>query len=198
MLSGSCCNPGSDGAVQGRHLSMNPVAPLPASFEGQGGLLAKELNGLSFEERERIYDEVHGVSDIVDETPDFVASKLQEMRDEIAKIKKKNKKALERAYFLRPSLQNDDKAHLLFLRATRFDAAKAAGLMARHFEHKSSLFGDHLLAARITVDDLGEQETKLLHSGAALLLNSIDRGGRGVYLMTASEYDLSDRKAFLR
>jgi hypothetical protein len=61
----------------------------------------------------------------------------------LQKSKKKNKKALDRAFFLRPSLQNDDKSHLLFLRATIVDAVKAAGLMARQFEHKLSLFGGH-------------------------------------------------------
>jgi hypothetical protein len=197
MLTTPFYDPNSGSAVQAERPSTNLEAF--SSNNGEESLLTKELNGLSFEERERVYDELHGVSDIVDETPDFVAAKLQDMRDELEKIPKKNKKALDRALFLRPGLQNDDKSRLLFLRATRFDPVKAAGLMTRHFEHKLYLFGEHLLPARITVDNLGERETELLHTGAVVLLNSIDRGGRGVYLMTASEYDFSeDRKAFLR
>jgi hypothetical protein len=42
---------------------------------------------------------VHGVSDIVDEAPDFVASKLQVMRDEIAKIQKEEQES-SRSRFL--------------------------------------------------------------------------------------------------
>lgn len=159
----------------------------------------QDLNALTFEERNLINEEVHGIINIVDETPDFVAAQLQAMRDQLGNIPKKKRKALDRAIFLRPGLRKDDKLHLLFLRAVRFDPIKAAGLMARHFEHKLELFGDEMLPVRITVDDLGERETELLKSGACTLLNnSVDRGGRGVYLTNACQFDIRDSKAFMR
>lgn len=47
--------------------------------EGQkhlDNLLAKELNQLSLGEREQIYEEIHGVNQVVEESPAFVNEKL--------------------------------------------------------------------------------------------------------------------------
>ena len=178
MLPFACCQP-NQSSMHGTLLPTNLESR--SQMSGTESLLAKELNGLTVEEREQVYDDVHGISTIIDETPDFVAAKLHAMRNELERITKKNRKALDRAIFLRPGLQNDETLYLLFLRATKFDAVKAAGLMTRHFEHKLHLFGDSLLPRRITIEDLGEKETALLHSGAVALLDSIDRRGRGVF-----------------
>ena len=159
---------------------------------------------LSVRERYQLYEEVHGVADILGETPGFVASSFRTMRDELGNIpkkkqkKKKKKKAYNRAIFLRPSIEMDTNFHLLFLRAKRFDPAKAAALMCTFFHHKLELFGESNLAKRITIDDLSEAEKAMLHSGACQLLPAIDQAGRGVYLMTPSQYDIRDWKSFIR
>ena len=47
-------------------------------------VLAKELNQLSLEDRERNYEEVHGVATIQEETPLFLQQKIQELQAVIA------------------------------------------------------------------------------------------------------------------
>ena len=44
-------------------------------------IIAKEINELSVEDREKIYEDIHGVSDLKDETPEFVKEKLMEMNE---------------------------------------------------------------------------------------------------------------------
>ncbi len=161
-------------------------------------MLVEELNGLTVKEREEIFEEVHGVLDVIEETPDLVTEKLQAMRDELAKVPRNKKKALDRAIFLRPSIQLDDKLHLLFLRARRFDPIKASILMYKHYENKLELFGEKLLVKKITLDDLTEQEMELLRTGCAQTLAGRDRGGRGILFMTVALYDVRDWKAFIR
>jgi len=118
------------------------------------------------------------------------------MRDELSKVPRQKKKALDRAIFLKPSLETDDKFHMMFLRAERFDPAKAAESMYRHFEYKLLLFGDDKLTKKITLDDLTEEEMICMRSGSTQLLR--DRQGRGVCLFTFSVYDVSNWKTQLR
>jgi hypothetical protein len=162
------------------------------------GLLAKEMNAMTVKERELVYEEVHGVSDIMEETPELIATSLQKMRKELEKAPKYNKKALDRALFLKPAIQSDEKFHLMFLRAERFEPFKAALKMCRYFEHKLNLFGDEKLVQRIALEDLGEKEKSLIYSGAAQFLLSNDSSGRAIFFLKISQYDTSDPKAFMR
>lgn len=184
---------------------VNPWAPRnkfdetkKTSMMEDENLLVEELNGLTVKEREEIFEEVHGVVDVIEETPEFVAERLQAMRDELSKVPKNKKKALDRAIFLRPSIQLDDKLHLLFLRARRFDPVKASTLMYKHYENKLELFGENLLVKRITLDDLTEQEMEFVRTGSAQTLRGRERAGRGILFMTVALYDVRDWKAFIR
>lgn len=168
------------------------------SVQGEPNLLVEEMNGLSVREREMVYEEVHGVANVIEETPEFVAKKLQAMRDEIDKIPKRQRRALDRALFLRPSLRTDEKTFLLFLRATRFDPITAAGLMSRHYEHKLLLFGESMLVRSVTMNDLSDAEQAKLFSAPCILLPSRDQSGRGVYLMIMGDDDVEDWKVAVR
>ena len=161
-------------------------------------LLAKEMNELTVQERERVYEEIHGVADIVEETPELVAASLQKMRSELAHISRPKRKALDRAFFLRPGLETDDKLHMMFLRCDRFDAAKAAAKMCRHFEHKLMLFGDEALPRDITLDDLTDKEMALMYRGANIFFSPNDRGGRNVRLINAASFSVDDWQGCLR
>lgn len=169
-----------------------------APESAQPNLLVEEMNGLSVREREMVYEEVHGVASIIEETPEFVAKKLQAMKDEIDKIPKRQRRALDRALFLRPSLRTDEKNYLLFLRATRFDPIIAAGLMSRHYEHKLMLFGESILVRSVTMDDLNDSERAMFFSSPCMLLPSRDQAGRGVYLMIMLDEDVGDWKEAVR
>ena len=45
--------------------------------------LAQTLNQLQIKEREGALHDIHGVSEVVDETPDFIDQKLSELQSEI-------------------------------------------------------------------------------------------------------------------
>ena len=49
-------------------------------------LLASEMNKMSMKEREEVYCDVHGVSDVVEETKEFVAEKLKQLGDKFRAI----------------------------------------------------------------------------------------------------------------
>lgn len=151
-------------------------------------LLAEEMNGLTVNERQQLFDELHGVEDVVEETPEFVRGKLQEMRVALAKVPKAKKKALDRALFLRPGLEDDDKFYLMFLRCERFDATAAAEKLCRHFEHKLVLFGDEALPRDITLDDMSEMDMECIYRAANLFLPAKDRKGRTIRVLSSLSF----------
>ena len=108
-------------------------------------LLAAELASLSIQDREKLYDEIHGCA--VQQHPqdngrdqDFIDAKLQEMDDEINK--NRNKADYNMAHFLAPSLVKDRKFRLMFLRCDLFDAKKAAKRMITFYEYKAIVWGN--------------------------------------------------------
>lgn len=105
------------------------------------------------EERQTIEEDIHGVSEDIPETEDFVEAKIKEMNEHIAMMSAQEKQAWERAIFLRPSLEHDKSLRLMFLRARRFQSRPAARAMIRQFENRQKLFGD-LMIQRLTWDDV--------------------------------------------
>jgi hypothetical protein len=99
-------------------------------------------------------EDIHGVSDVVQETEEFLASKMKEMIEALAKLSSRERQAWDRAVFLRPALAQDRKLHLMCLRARRFRTLEAAKLLAAYFRAKRDLFGDELLVHRITWQDV--------------------------------------------
>lgn len=62
-------------------------------------LLAKELNQLTFQQRNKIYEEIHGVSSLysVDETPELISRSIQQLQHEIHNIPTNRKIAYEKS-----------------------------------------------------------------------------------------------------
>ena len=93
-------------------------------------IIARELNELSLEEREKAYEDVHGVSDIQEETPSFIAAKIKEMNEALDKntnrFTVKQLKSYQKALLLWPGLKDDVDFKVLFLRTDNFDGVKAA------------------------------------------------------------------------
>ena len=141
-------------------------------------LLAKELNQLSMKEREEVYHDIHGVAEIVEETPEFVAIKLKELELELAQIPTKN--AYNQAKEKSPEYVTGIRECLMFLRACRFDATEAAARMVRYYEEKLLLFGPEPLARDLHIKDLKEEERISLESGYLQLLPGRDRAGRAI------------------
>jgi hypothetical protein len=152
------------------------LSSLPAT--DADALLAKELNQLTLEQRERVFDDVHGVAKIVEETPIYISERLVELDEEISRTKRRP--AYERALFLSPKHVNDEKFRLMFLRAECFDALKAARRMVKYFEHKLELFGLEKLVKDISLDDLDQDDRATLDAGALHILPRKDSSGRTV------------------
>ena len=152
------------------------------STDDTDALMAKELTHLSIEERERVFEEVHGVAQIIEESEGFVARKLEQLEEEIGKCRRK--RAYEQALFLNPEYAQNMKFRLMFLRADRFDPSKAAKRVIKFFELKLDLFGINKLVKDITMDDLNTDDLVSLNAGSHFFLKNYDRAGRRILLCT--------------
>ena len=157
-------------------------------------LMAQRLAALSMEEREAAIYDLHGVSDDIDETPDFVQQKLTEIQNELERIPDAEKRAYnmllkEEEEDLR-RIQSDEFL-LSFLRADKFDATKAALRLTKNLNFKLKLFGREKLTKSITMNDLGPDGIELLELGWLGILPLRDQSGRRViYLMPSRLKDL--------
>lgn len=102
-----------------RQLAAGPTEESPYSDAD----LAKDMNALTFEEREKISEDIHGVSGVIEEPEPFIRDKIKAFHEVIANLSAQvvKRAAWDRAVFLRPSLASDRDLALLFLRATRFE-----------------------------------------------------------------------------
>ena len=76
-----------------------------------------------------------------------------------------------------------DSLKVMFIRAAKYDANKAALQLLRHFTTKLELFGTGLLVQDVTYQDLGVEERLALRRGLVQILPHRDRAGRAVGLL---------------
>ena len=151
-------------------------------------LLARELSELTVEERERLYEEIHGCTQtsnmkhVQDEETEFRLECLQQMEYELSKMR--NRMEYNLAHFLAPSKVKDMKFRLQFLRAENYDPKKAAKRIITHYKHKATLFGIDKVADTITLDDLTEDDKLALYSGGLQVLPLRDKAGRTVFFFS--------------
>eukprot|EP00980_Cylindrotheca_fusiformis_P001632 scaffold368_cov125-Cylindrotheca_fusiformis.AAC.10 len=141
-------------------------------------LLNSEMNALSLEQRGKLLDDIHGVSNEIDETPELVSSCLSQLDLDLQAIR--NKQAYSFAYSLDPQYVKKRELRLRFLRAESFDTNRAASRMVKHFEVKMELFGKAKLVEDITQDDLSKEDIECLNSGYTQILPVRDQAGRGL------------------
>ena len=144
-------------------------------------------------EREKVYFDIHGVNDVVDETAEegFVDRKLDDMAHALAKLKTPEKAAFDLARSTNSAYVDDPNFRLRFLRAERFDPKRAAIRYAKHYDLKLQLFGVEKLGRPIVQDDLGEEALEALYSGKAQVLRQRDSAGRAICLWIASQHAFS-------
>ena len=112
----------------------------PSSMENlPENTLAQDMAQLSVQERNDVFEEIHGVDGVVEESPEFVEDKLARMKEEIQKIV--HREAYNKAVLLAPTRVHSQQFCLMFLRSTKFDAKAAAAKIVAHFDFKSKLFG---------------------------------------------------------
>jgi hypothetical protein len=143
-------------------------------------VLAKEMNSLRLQERNRVYDEIHGVAEPIEESPSMVAQHLSDLELYISRIRKRS--AYEKAKFMCAKYVNDTNFRLLFLRAAEFDPRAAAKKLVSHFEFKLQLFGLDKLVRDIVHADLNEDDNECLECGCAQIIPAKDRNGRPIQI----------------
>ena len=143
-------------------------------------LISRDFDSLSPEEQDQVYRDLYGVNDVVEENEDFVRQKLQEIEGELVSIDDNKKEAYLLAFLQSRDYATNRDFRLMFLRSVRFDAAKAARRLVKHFEFKRNLFGDGPLGRPLRQADLSEDDMESLLAGGARLLGK-DRAGRAVF-----------------
>ena len=168
----------------------NPVAVSPAPgcchafpsaralHDETDALLAKDMRQLSTEERNEAFHDIHGVSDVTEESPEFINDRLERLEVEISKISMKV--AYRLAESMNPDYVSNRKFRLMFLRCDRFDPRKAAARLVSHFEWKLELFGPFKLAKDIVQDDLEPEELEILRSHHFQVQPLRDSSGRAI------------------
>lgn len=132
-------------------------------------LLANELNKLSFQERESINEEIHGV-DVrnlgVEETPQLLRESFQQLNVELEQIRP------ERVLFDRSqklfgstTYLNTEEFRIMFLRCDLFDCRKAAIRLCDFVDLVHELYGDVALRRRAYLTDMTELERRMLLAG---------------------------------
>jgi hypothetical protein len=156
----------------------SPLAECPTQAEADA-LLAKEMNQLSVEEREKVFEDVHGIAPDVDEPHEFIEAYLALLEKEITNIA--SKAAYDLASFMSKEYTSSKKLRLMFLRAESFDAYKAASRMVRFFDEKYALFGAEKLTKDIVLADLDPDDIAALETGFYQVLPEKDSAGRKVF-----------------
>jgi hypothetical protein len=150
--------------------------PTPAEASA---MLAKEMNQLSVEEREKVLEDVHGIARVVDEPEEFIEACLARLEKELTNIS--NKAAYDLASFMSKEYTSSKKNRLMFLRAESFDPYNAASRMVRFFDEKYELFGVQKLINDITLDDLDPDDITTIENGLFQVLPEKDCAGRKVF-----------------
>ncbi|KAL3937455.1 MAG: hypothetical protein SGBAC_007445 [Bacillariaceae sp.] len=141
--------------------------------------IAKSMNELSFQERQRAQEEIHGVSSAVDEDAEQIASCLQELDASLGSMKAGT--SFEIAERMNQAYVKNKDFRMMFLRAQRYNVKEAAAQIIKFFHVKGQLFGNDKLVKDITLDDLNEDDKRCLQNGS-MQLPTTDRAGRPILL----------------
>mmetsp|Transcript_10957 Transcript_10957/g.19680 ORF Transcript_10957/g.19680 Transcript_10957/m.19680 type:complete len:550 (-) Transcript_10957:1047-2696(-) len=172
-------------------------------------LLAQELNQMSFQEREGIHEEIHGVHTLaVEETPEFVSQKLYLLEQTLnaavtndrkvaPRMSNINKTAYLEALRLNSQYVRDDQNFRLpFLRAELFDHTKAAIRMLKYLDLIYDLHGSEALLRPMRLSDFSPVDFKMMKEGVFQVLPGRDRTGRrimGAFDDIPAEYPIQTR-----
>ena len=120
--------------------------------------VAKALITLSMDEREKVYEDIHGVAPVVDEDTECI-------NDLLLQLDKKVQQNMTSIYKTALSMSKDyveDRAfRLMFLRAESYDVSAACNRLMNFLEFKLTLFGQEKLTEEITLEDFGQEDIKM-------------------------------------
>ena len=174
------------GNYRGLVRRMMPNADIVADRFHVMKIVNQELNQLSFQERNKIHEEVHGVDTFaVEETPVLIESSLREMEQALHGIPSKD--AFDQAMVMQsPYIQNRE-LWLKYLRADLFDPAAAALRMTKHLDLLLYFYGTTALQRPLQYSDLTDEEKAFCKTGAYQILPSRDRVGRLILFVHLSK-----------
>jgi hypothetical protein len=144
------------------------------------------LKQISPKDRENSLYEVHGVSGLVKETPEFVQETLTRLKlelDTTSSDTETSDSAVSRQGYDLAVQQSPDFVEsqlLCFLRAESFDVSKAASRCLQHYQAKLHYFGFERLGKALGLSDLDEIDMQALKAGAVQVLKVKDRSGRAI------------------
>lgn len=141
-------------------------------------LLAAELNNMTFDERENMYEEIHGVEKEFEETDEFLDQHLLKLEQALKTVP--NRSLYERAWRESRQYVEDRAFRLKFLRAEYYDEKKAAARLVKFLEGKIRFFGDDSLARPVTLADFTPEDMAFLKTGILQLIPARDRKGRAI------------------
>jgi hypothetical protein len=157
--------------------NFNPTNQVPDVMESTDvdSLIAQQMSKLSIDEREQAYYDIHGITNITEESPEMIQACMEALEEEISGLK--DSAAYEQALSRNPSYVQGYAFRLKFLRADRFCPKKAALRLARHFEAKLELFGPSKLVQDITQQDLqeGDMDAMTIYVGHLPVRDSVGR-----------------------
>lgn len=145
-------------------------------------LLSQELMKLSFQDRTKIHEEVHGVSCLapLDDNPALLQTCLLLMALEVERIAVKPAVDYARHVLQSDYINNNVELRLRFLRSELWDPRKAAQQFVGYFELVRDYYGDEALMRPIRLSDFNKEELDLLKLGEYQLLPFRDRSGRRI------------------
>lgn len=141
--------------------------------------IAQSMNELSFQERQHVQEEIHGVTSAMEEDPAQMALYLNELNHLLNAMKPGT--SLERAERMNEAYVRDADFLMMFLRAQKYDTKAAAAQIVKFFDVKAQLFGNDKLVKDITIDDLDDDDKECLKNGS-MQVPSNDRAGRPILL----------------
>ena len=151
------------------------------SFEA-GHLISKEMLEFNLEERNALYEEIHGVTCICpDESPPgMIEMALHNLAIELMMVPSALKTAYEQSQQFPVTYVNTPEFRLRFLRAELFNTKKAALRMIKFLENVLFYFGPKALQRPIRLSDFNRKEMKVMNIGRIQLLPYRDRFGRRI------------------
>ena len=170
-----------------------------SSGDNTDDFIASALKNLTLQEREKIYDDIHGVADVIAEEPEFVEKCIRAIREELDRLRANHRHlALHLAESISPAFVNNSKFLLRFLRAERFKPKQAAKRLAAFLELKLELFGAERLCEFLTLSDFDDDEIKALQKGFIQKFPERDRSGRAVFIFFLCKLDIEPGKSLVR
>ena len=172
-------------------------SPPRCDFNDEDGCARREFNKLSAKEKEEVMKDIYGIEEPVEETPTIVRESLDRM-DTLLMERTGKKASLQLARDRCPAFFEDETFRLRFLRVDSFDTKLATSRLVRHFDKKLELFGPDKLGAKLTLQDLSEDDMDFMLSGGIQVVPAKDRGGRHVMFSSHRKWRYKELKNVVR